>query len=114
MSLASTIATDHPDAPVDKKPRSKRAPRPKTTPINPATGRKPGKRALGYKKVSFFLPPDLIWRLEVKAVAERLDTSEVVKGLLEEAKGLRRWSLRDLAKPDGEATVEVSADGSDE
>jgi hypothetical protein len=109
MSLASTMSTDHPSAPVEKKTRARRATKPESAPINPATGRKPGKLALGHRKVSFFLPPDLIRRLEIKAVAEQLDTSEVLATILQEAEGLRRWRLQDLA-PKSSGQVDPSGE----
>lgn len=111
MSLAALATSDHPAASVEKKPRSRRATTPAVAAGDKSTGRKPGKLALGHKKVSFFLPRDLVRRLEIKAVAEDIDTSEALAKILQESEGLRRWRLQDLSpRGSDQATVEVSSD----
>jgi hypothetical protein len=107
MSLATSIGSDLPAAPVAKKARSPRVTKP---PVVEATTRKPGKVAKGCKKVSFYLSPEVIRRLGITAVAEGLDTSEVLEGILAQAPALKRWVLQDRAKPSDQATLETSTD----
>jgi hypothetical protein len=108
MSLATS--TDHPAIEKARKIGTTKVSKASGDRSPVATGRKPGKKALGKRKASFFLSPDIIRRLGITAVAEGQDTSDVVESILSQAPALKRWRLHDMAKPSDQATVEVSSD----
>lgn len=99
MSLATTIATDHPAVQVAKRTRSPKA-----------TSRQGSAVASRPRKVSFYLSAESIRRLGVAATMTDSDKSKVLESIIAEAPALKRWVVSDRAKSSVEATPEVSAD----
>lgn len=87
MSLATTNLTDLPAAPTARRARSPRA-----------TSRQADRADSKPRKVSFYLPPELVRRLGVMASMMDSDKSKVLGQVLASSPMLRRFVVSDRSR----------------